>query len=96
VPEGAAAAFGYPVFAAIKIDSREVSIQNVVKNIGIAKTDFIIPGVLRSKKLVNVSKHNYALEPNVRFRPHMKMIIFMSNMFGTTYVFRIEVAKAVN
>ena len=68
----------------------------LVKNIGIANKDFIIPGVLRSEKLVNMSKHNYALEPNVRFTPDMKMIIFRSNMFGPTYVFGVEIAKAVN
>ena len=43
-----------------------------------------------------MSKHNYALEPNVRFTPDMKMIIFRSNMFGPTYVFGVEIAKAVN
>ena len=68
----------------------------LVKNIGIANKDFIIPGVLRSEKLVNMSKHNYALEPNVRFTPDMKMIIFRSNMFGPTYVFGVEIAKVVN
>ena len=29
--------------------------------------DFIQPGVFHSERLVNMSKHNYKLEPNVRF-----------------------------
>jgi oligogalacturonide lyase len=66
----------------------------LVKNIGIANKDFVVPGVLHSEKLVNMSKHNYALEPNVRFTPDQKMIIFRSNMFGPTYVFGVEIAKA--
>jgi oligogalacturonide lyase len=66
----------------------------LIKNIGIKNKDFIQPGVLHVERLVNMSKHNYALEPNVRFTPDEKMIIFRSNMFGPTYVFGVEIAKA--
>ncbi len=45
--------------------------------------------------LVNMSKHNYTLEPNVSFTPDGKMIIFRSNMFGPTYVFGVDVEKAI-
>ena len=61
---------------------------------GINQKDFIQPRVFQAEKLVNMSKHNYALEPNVRFTPDQKMIIFRSNMFGPTYVFGVEIAKA--
>jgi oligogalacturonide lyase len=53
----------------------------------------IKPGVFRWERLVNMSKHDYALEPNVSFTPDMKWIIFRSNMFGPSYVFAVEVAK---
>ncbi len=56
--------------------------------------DFVQPFVFRTERLVNMSKHNYTLEPNVMFTPDAKMIIFRSNMFGPTYVFGVEVAKA--
>ena len=46
------------------------------------------------KRLVNMSKHNYKLEPNVTFTPDAKWVVFRSNMFGPTYVFAVEVAKA--
>lgn len=52
------------------------------------------PGIFRSERLVNMSKHNYKLEPNVSFSPDQKLVIFRSNMFGPTYVFGVEVAKA--
>jgi oligogalacturonide lyase len=65
----------------------------LIKNLGIANKDFIHPGVLRSERLVNMSKHHYRLEPNVRFTPDKKWVIFRSNMFGPTYVFAVEVAK---
>jgi oligogalacturonide lyase len=52
------------------------------------------PGVLHSERLVNMSKHGYLLEPNVFFSPDQKLIFFRSNMFGPTYVFAVEVAKA--
>jgi oligogalacturonide lyase len=56
--------------------------------------DLVKPGVLRAEKLVNLSKHNYNLEPNVTFSPDMKWIVFRSNMFGPTHVFAVEIAKA--
>ena len=56
--------------------------------------DLIKPGILKAEKLVNLSKHNYNLEPNVTFTPDMKWIVFRSNMLGPTHVFAVEVAKA--
>jgi oligogalacturonide lyase len=53
----------------------------------------ITPGVLRAEKLVNMSKHQYKLEPNVSFSPDSRWVIFRSNMFGPTYVFAVEVAR---
>ena len=50
---------------------------------------------MQAEKLVNMSKHNYALEPNVSFTPDQKMVIFRSNMFGPTYVFGVEIAKPI-
>jgi len=54
------------------------------------------PGVFHSEHLVNMSHHNYRLEPNVRFSPDKKLVIFTSNMFGTSYVFGVEVARTEN
>ncbi|MGA2650516.1 MAG: oligogalacturonate lyase family protein [Terracidiphilus sp.] len=58
--------------------------------------DFWQPGVFHSEHLVNMAHHNYRLEPNVRFSPNKKLVIFTSNMFGPSYVFGVEVAKADN
>jgi oligogalacturonide lyase len=58
--------------------------------------DFWQPGILRSEHLVNMAHHNYRLEPNVRFSPDKKLVIFTSNMFGPSYVFAVEVAKTQN
>ncbi len=52
------------------------------------------PGYFDTERLVNMSAHQYALEPNVIFTPDNKWIIFRSNMFGPSYVFEVEVAKA--
>ncbi len=51
-------------------------------------------GVFQSERLVNMSKHNYKLEPNVRFSPDHRMVVFTSNMFGASYVLGVEVEKA--
>lgn len=50
--------------------------------------------MLRSDRLVNMSRYQYRQEPNVSFTPDQKWAVFRSNMFGPTYVFAVEVAKA--
>lgn len=50
-------------------------------------------GALQAEKLVDLSKHNYRLEPNVTFTPDGKWLVFRSNMLGPTYVFAVEVRK---
>lgn len=56
--------------------------------------DLVRPGFFKAERLVNMSKHDYRLEPNVTFTPDMKWIIFRSNMFGPTHVFAVELEKA--
>ena len=63
-------------------------------NGGIDSPDLIKPGVFHAERLVNMSHHNYHLEPNVRFSPDKKLVFFTSNMFGPSYVFAVEVNKA--
>ncbi|HRJ18583.1 MAG TPA: oligogalacturonate lyase family protein [Bryobacteraceae bacterium] len=60
----------------------------------VADPALVRPGVLRAERLVNMAKHNYRLEPNVSFTPDRKWVVFRSNMFGDTYVFAVEVARA--
>ena len=66
----------------------------LISNRGAGDPGFVRPGVLRAERLVNMSKHDYRLEPNVSFTPDQKWVVFRSNMFGETYVFAVEVAKA--
>ena len=65
----------------------------MIANRGIEDTSFVNPGVLHAERLVDMSKHQYRLEPNVSFTPDQKWVVFRSNMFGDTYVFAVEVAK---
>jgi oligogalacturonide lyase len=51
-------------------------------------------GVFKSERLVNMSKHDYKLEPNVSFTPDMKWIVFRSNMSGAVHTYAVEIAKA--
>jgi oligogalacturonide lyase len=66
----------------------------LIPNRGAEEKSFVRPGVLRPERLVNMSKHQYRLEPNVSFTPDQRWVVFRSNMFGPTYVFAVEVAKA--
>ena len=56
--------------------------------------NLIDPGFFVSERLVNMSKHDYRLEPNVTFTPDMKWIVFRSNMLGPVHVYAVEIAKA--
>src|SRR5262249_48065116 len=61
---------------------------------GIREPGFADPGVFHAERLVNMSKHEYHLEPNVSFTPDQKWVVFRSNMLGPTDAFAVEVAKA--
>jgi oligogalacturonide lyase len=50
-------------------------------------------GKLEAEKLVDLSKHDYGLEPNVAFTPDGQWIVFRSNMHGGTHVYAVEVKK---
>jgi oligogalacturonide lyase len=61
---------------------------------GVFDTSHMIqPGHLTAERLVNMSRHDYSLEPNPVFTRDGKWVIFRSNMFGPSYVFEVEVAK---
>lgn len=60
----------------------------------IKTANLIQPGVFRSERLVNMNKHDYALEPNAMFSPDMKWLIFRSNMSGTNQAYAVELKKA--
>jgi oligogalacturonide lyase len=51
-------------------------------------------GALRVEKLVDLSKHDYRLEPNVTFTPDGEWVVFRSNLHGATHVYAVEVKKA--
>lgn len=51
-------------------------------------------GQFAVEKLVDMSKHNYKLEPNVTFTPDNRWVVFRSNMHGPTHVYAVEVKKA--
>jgi len=68
--------------------------EPTVNRQGIEDKSFVKAGVLRAEKLVNMSKHDYRLEPNVSFSPDEKWVVFRSNMLGPTYAFAVEIEKA--
>jgi oligogalacturonide lyase len=51
-------------------------------------------GALKAERLVDLSGHDYQLEPNVTFTPDGRWIVFGSNMHGPKHVYAVEVAKA--
>jgi oligogalacturonide lyase len=51
-------------------------------------------GKLAVEKLVDLSKHDYRLEPNVTITPDNKWVVFRSNMHGPTHVYAVEVARS--
>jgi oligogalacturonide lyase len=71
--------------------------ENIKDVAGISAPDaehLIRPGVLRAEELVDMSRHDYRLEPNVIFTPDNKWVIFRSNMHGDVHTYMVEVARA--
>jgi oligogalacturonide lyase len=56
--------------------------------------NLIDAGVFKAERLVNLSAHNYQLEPNIHFTPDNKWIVFRSNMHGPMHIYAVELAKA--
>jgi oligogalacturonide lyase len=54
------------------------------------------PAGLEAERLVDLSKHDYQLEPNVTFTPDGKRIVFRSSMHGASHVYAVEVARAAS
>jgi oligogalacturonide lyase len=50
-------------------------------------------GALKAEKLVNMTKHDYDLEPNGQFTPDGKKIVFRGNFDGSTQVYAVDVEK---
>jgi oligogalacturonide lyase len=51
-------------------------------------------GTLAAERLVDLSKHDYRLEPNVTFTPDQKWIVFRSNMHGATHTYAVEIVRS--
>lgn len=49
----------------------------------------------KSTRLVDMAAHDYRLEPNLRFTPDGKWLVFVSNMHGVNHVYAVE-ASAPN
>lgn len=56
--------------------------------------ELIRPGLFRAERLVDMSAHDYRLEPNVTFTPDNRWVVFRSNMHGANHVYAVEVARA--
>jgi len=56
--------------------------------------DLISVEYLRTERLVDMSKHDYRLEPNVTFTPDGRWVLFVSNMHGRNHVYAVETARA--
>jgi len=64
-------------------------------NKGVADKHLVKTGVLHAERLVNMSKQRYVEhQPLVLFTPDGKWVVFHSHMFGPTYAFAVEIAKA--
>ena len=51
------------------------------------------PAGLVATPVVDLSRHDYRLEPNVTFTPDGRWLIFRSNMHGSAHVYAVEVTK---
>ena len=54
----------------------------LLPNRGLDDRSLVLPGVLRAEKLVNMSKHQYRLEPNVSFKCLSVVVVDEQHKFG--------------
>jgi oligogalacturonide lyase len=52
--------------------------------------DLITVEKFKSTRLVDLSAHDYRLEPNLRFTPDGKWLVFASNMHGANHVYAVD------
>lgn len=69
---------------------RPVASESQTKEVG---GENVKIGKLEVEKLVDLSKHNYQLEPNVTFSPDNKWVVFRSNMHGPVHTYAVKIAK---
>ena len=83
----------YPVFLNSKIQS-DPNLPNLYNfNDEIANTypNTKYAGWFRRVPIANMFKNDYTkIEPNIRFSPDNKLVIFTSDMLGPTYIFAVE------
>ena len=48
---------------------------------------------LQSERIVDMSNHDYDLEPNIHFSPEGKLIIFRANFEGSSQVYAVDISK---
>ena len=58
------------------------------------RDELIHTQVMRRERIVDMSAHDYRLEPNVSFSPDGKWVFFVSNMHGVNHVYAVEVKRS--
>lgn len=64
----------------------------IIEDLGVSAPDaetLIRPGKLNSTKLVDMSAHDYRVEPNLQFSPDGKYLVFRSNMHGPIHSYAV-------
>ncbi len=54
------------------------------------------PGRLRARRLVNLGVHDYRVEPNVRFSPDGRWVIFRANLHGAVHTYAVDTVPAAS
>ena len=53
-------------------------------------------GKFSAERLVDLSKHDYKLEPNGVFSPDNRWLLFRSNMSGAPHVYAVELKRSAD
>ncbi len=53
----------------------------------------IATGTLETERLVDLTSHDYTLEPNQHFTPDGKWLVYRSNVAGSPAIYAVEIAK---
>lgn len=64
----------------------------IIEDLGVSAPNadqLVRPGTLKSTRLVDMSRHDYRVEPNVHFSPDNRYLVFRSNMHGPIHAYAV-------
>nr|WP_223218397.1 oligogalacturonate lyase family protein [Rhizobium wenxiniae] len=71
--------------------------EEIIEDLGVSAPDakdLVRPAVLHPKRIADLRKHDYRVEPNIQFSPDNRWLVFRSNMHGPIHTYAVDMTSA--